>query len=336
MLPNKICDSVTCLEGLVKVRSDCADGDCADFYLEDLEGVDIKRLSEVANVGSPSGVSLGKDIISISSREMLADIEILIGNGYSLKPTFGELCSACSFIPGSYTANGRVKVLNTIGTKYSILQIHTLQILTNFTGTTVLIVADGKTQKLYSVDLVADEIANVVLEYSTLEKSATIYLQDSTIGMAKINCAVSSGCGCGGAANRAAMTTISYSGFIGLTAAPFQYGFLPCASVVCSSDLMVCDLIKQTPKLFAMTLLYKAGARYYSTAALSTRNNRTAGQEGEEKNTMLTYYAGLYKNRLMGTRTSKGLYGVISTYLQQRNDKCVVCDGSLKTAYATG
>lgn len=333
MLPSKTCDSLTCLESLVKVRADCTD-DCADFYVEDLEGVDSARLSELATVNSPSGKTFGSDLVSISAREMLSDIELLIGNGYSLKPTFGELCSQCTFLT-TYTANTRVKVKNLIATNYSILQIHTLQILTDFTGTAVLVVDDG-TQNFYNVDLEAGVISTTTLEFSTSSKTVMIYFQDTTIGLAQVNCKTSSGCGCGGAANRAATQTINFSGMTGLVAAPFQYGFLVCASVACSSDLMVCDLIKQTPKLFAMTLLYKVGAKYYSDARLSVRNNRTAGQDEEKKIDMQEYYADLYKTRLQGTKITKGVYGIISGYLQQRNDKCVVCEATVKQGWVTG
>jgi|GEM_PF-4551710 len=335
MLPKKTTDSTVCLESLVSVRSTCDASDAALFFIEDLEGVDAARLYEVANVNSPSGKILGKDLINIASREMLADIEMLIGNGYSLKPTFGELCSACTFLT-TYTANTRVKVTNVIATKYSILQIHTLQILANYTGAAVLIIDDG-TPTTFNVDLQNGVIANITLEYSTSATSVQIYFQDTTIGLAQVSCNTPvSGCGCGGAANRAASQTITYSGMLGIVAAPFQYGFLPCASITCSSDLMVCDLIKQTPKLFAMTLLYKVGQKYYSDARLSKRNNRTAGQEDDEKIDMESYYAGLYKTRLQGSKITKGIYGIISSYLKQRNDKCVMCDGNIKQGWAVG
>lgn len=333
MLPNKTCDSITCLESLVKVRADCTD-DCAPFYVEDIEGVDSARLSELATVNSPSGKTFGSDLVSISAREMLADIELLIGNGYSLKPTFGELCSACTFLT-TYTANTRVKVKNLVATSYSILHIHTLQILTNYTGTAGLIVDDG-TPTSYSVELENGIISTATLEYSTTAKTVMIYFQDTSIGLAQINCKTSSGCGCGEASNKGATQTINYSGMIGLAAAPFQYGFLVCASVACSSDLMVCDLIRQTPNIFAMTLLYKVGAKYYSDARLSVRNNRTAGQDEEKKIDMQEYYAALYKQRLYGSKTTKSIYSMVSGYLKQRNDKCVICEGNVKQGWAIG
>lgn len=340
MLPAKTCDSLTCLQSLVKVKSNCVADDCAEFYLEDIEGADISSLSEISNVNSPSGKMLGSDLINIGAREMLADIELLIGQGYSLIPTFGELCSSCTFVTTSYVANARVKVSNLIATKYSILQIHSLQVLANYTGAAVLVIDDLKTPKYYDITLVAGEVAIITFTetpYSTTEKNISVYLQDTTIPLAKINCpSSSSGCGCGGSANRSAARTINYSGFVGITASQFQYGFLICASVVCSSDLMVCDLIKQVPKLFAMTLLYKVGSKYYSDSRLSKRNNKTAGQNGEEKLDMQEYYEGLYKTRLQGTKITKGLNSIISQYLKQRNDKCVVCEGTTKQGWAIG
>lgn len=334
MLPNKICESITCLESLVKVRSDCDSTNCADFYVEDIEGVDIARLSEAATVNSPSGLQFGRDLVNLSAREMLSDVEFLIGSGYSLVPTFGELCSTCSF--GTvYRAGTKTKVTNTVGTKYSVLRIGTMQVLTNFTGTAILIIDDTTTQKQYTVDLQSGVIANLVVDYSTEQKAAYVYMADATIGLAQVNCTGSNGCGCG-SQNRNAAKVITYSGMLGATVLPYQYGFLICSSVQCSSDLMVCDLIKQTPKIFGIALFYKTGAKYYSNVFLSTRNNRTAGQDEEKKAEMREYYEGLYQTRLQGNRTTKGIYGIVSKYLSQRNDKCVVCDGNTKTAWMTG
>lgn len=336
MLPVKVCDSQNCLEKLVGVRSDCENGNCSDFYIEDIEGVDLKSLAEIANINSPSGVTVAKDLINTASREMLGDLELLIGNGYSIKETFDKLCSTCTYLT-SYANNAGISVNSTVVTKYGVLRVHSLQALTNYTGKAAILINDGKATKSFPVDLVAGEIGVFTLSYETLEKSVKITFDNPAIGSAKINCpSTSTGCGCGGSASRSAANTIRFQGLVGGQSAPNQYGFIACASIGCSNDAMICDLISQTPKLFALTLLYKVGAKYYSSARLSKRNNRTAGQEDEEKIDMQAYYSKLYGTRLTGTAINKGLYGIISNYLKQKNDKCVSCDGKNKQGWAAG
>jgi hypothetical protein len=335
MLPNKSCDSVTCLQSLVGVKEDCANSDCYNYYISDIEGVDLKALASIAGPQNVSGVQMAKDIINISAREMLGDIDMLIANGFSLKETFGDLCSTCTFLT-IYQAGGGVKVQNVITSLYSVLRIQSIEALTNFTGAAVLILNDGVEAKTYDVELVAGVISPITLNYSTQQKFVKIYFQDTSIGMAQISCPTIGGCGCGGTRNRDATSTIKYTGLVNQADTSTQYGFKVCASVGCSSDLLVCALIQQVPNVFGLTLLYKVGQKYFADARLSTRNNRVAGQDSEQKETMSDYYAALYNRRLNGSKDTKGVRLIINNYLRQRNDKCVVCDGLSKVGWATG
>lgn len=334
MLPKKTLDKINCLESLVGIRSECKDI-VYPFYLEDLEGVDIKSLASLATVNSPSGVSFGKDIINRAAREMMADIDLLIQNGFSLQDTFGSLCGACDYVL-LYQTNAGIKVTNTIVSNYSLMQISRIEMLTNFTGNAVLVIDDSITPVQYDVVLQNGVIVPANLSYQTDQKKVNIYFTNAAIGLANISCKTASGCGCGGASNRAAKDTIRYSGLLAGMDTTTQYGFKVCANIVCSSDLMVCELMKQMPNIFGITLLYKAGQKYYSDARNSTRNNRVAGQDNEQKELMSDYFARLYNKNMTGTKQTKSIRTTINNYLKQRTDKCIICDGLTKIGYAAG
>lgn len=334
MLPKKDCsDPLQCLQNLVGVRSECDNADCYFFYIEDLEGVELKRMAELSSTSSPSGKGFGRDMIDGAAREMLGDIELLLMDGYSLKESFGDLCMTSQFVE-TYTNGAGSIVTSNVKSSYGLLRITRIEALTNRTGNAVLIVHDGIVAKMYNVTLTAGAIVPILLDYSTQEKSAKIYFQDETIGVAQMVTTANGGCGCSG--NKAAMNTIKYSGFIGNVTLTAQYGLKVCASVSCSNELLICDLVKKMPRIFGMTLLYKTGAKYYSEARLSERNTRTAGMDEEKKIDMADFYTGLYNQRLRGTRGLKGITTVVGAYLKQSGDKCVVCNSTVLTSWATG
>lgn len=334
MLPNKpYLSPETCLTSLVGIQADCTDNQ-AFHYIEDIEGCDIKKISEIGNVQAPSGKSMAQNMIAQAAREMLGDIE-MAGDGFQLRQTFGDICSACNF-QSSYVAGGGAKVQNVIGSVYSLLKIFSIEVATNYTGSAVLVINDGKVAKTFDVELVAAEIITLKLDYQTDQKIVKISFADTAIQVSKIDCPTVRSCGCGGAVNATATDTIRYSGMTNGIDSSFQYGFKVCAAVVCDANLMTCDLIKQTPRAFALTLLYKVGAKYYSEAKLSDRINRFAGHDDDEKKDMVAYYNGLYTSRLRGKNDSKSIQSIIKNYLRNRNDRCVVCEAAKSISYATG
>lgn len=337
MLPKKETDIQNCLEKLVGIKADCTDTNTKGyrFYIEDLEGLDIEKLSNIAKKQSPSGKAVAKDALSIAAREMIADIEGMMFNTYRLEETFGSLCGTNEFNTANYVANGGLKITRTVVSNYAQIKISRIELLCDFTGTVFINFYDGIETVTYEVVSVAGSVMPINIDYTTNEKTVKITLSDASISLAQIAVSTTSGCNCSGRKSKA-QNSLSYTGLIGAADASLQYGFKVCAAVVCSNDLLICDMINQVPNMFGLSLLYRAGTKLYNEAALSTRNNRFAGQEDEEKISMKDYYAGLYKNSMNGTKAQKGIKQVIETYLKSRKDKCVVCSSSVSIGWAQG
>lgn len=346
MLPNKAFKNPeTCLSSLVGIQADCG-GPEAYMYVENIEGCDIKKLSEIANVQNPSGKSFAQAMIDAAAREMLGDIELITNNGFVLKQTFGDLCGACDYATSGtiYSNGGGVKIQNMISSPYSVLKVFSVEIAANYTGDAVLVLDDGTTPQSFDITLEAG-IADIhKLEYSTTKKVVKVYIQGNATPVARIDCPTVRSCGCGGSSNRDAADTIRYSGLLNGIDVSTQYGFKICASVTCDSGIMTCDLVNAAPRTYSLALLYKVGSKYYSEASLSERNNRTAGMDEDKKEGMVLYYNNLYKQLMYGKTFATGvnvsgtntINNNIQAYLRQKKDRCVTCESIRKESYVTG
>lgn len=334
MFPTTFADKIECMQSLVGIRTQCAVTDQYPFWLEDIEGVDVKKLSSMAKASNPNGKDFGKQLINNAARQMMGDIETLLNDGYKMQNIVGDMCSTCTLLP-TYTMNTGIIAKSTVATRFSIMRLTRLTILANVSGDKQIVIDDGETPMFYTVTLVAGTLMPIVMNYTTTKKSFKIKFVDATVPLGIISCAKDSSCGCGGSKNAANPITIT-----GLTAGietTNQYGFLPCIAVDCSYDSLVCNLINQTPNIFGLALLYKVGALYYDNKKVADRNNDAVAYNDDEGQVQQKNYSQLYWAKIKGTTGVVGINKIISDYLRTyRADRCVICESKLRTAYVTG
>lgn len=334
MFPTTYVDKTVCLESLVGIRTACAVGADYPFWIEDIEGVDVKKLGVLAKSSNPSGKDLANQLINNAARQMMGNIEMLLNNGYKLNTIIGDMCSTCTLLP-NYTANTGIIVKSNTASRFLNLRITKLTILANVTDTKQITIDDGETPVYLDVALQAGVLMPVKLAYSTTKKSVKIFFTDSTVPLGQITCATTASCGCGGSATSNSPVTIK--GLVAGIEGSTQYGFLPCVAVDCSYDSLVCNLIQQTPNTFGLAMLFKVGELYYDNKAVSDRNSDSVSFNEETKEEYKKNYAKQYKDVLQGTSQMLGLKKIINDYLKTyRADKCILCDSKLSTAYATG
>jgi hypothetical protein len=331
-----LCDQVECLETLLGLRSKCTGGtNCYPFYVEDIQGVDIKTLSKIAKGSNLSGADFAQQLINSSARQMVGDIELLINGGYNMPNIVGEVCSMCQHLP-TYTADAGIVVKSLVQSRFQELRLTKLQILANVTGVRQLEIIDGIETKFTNVNLTAGVIIPVNLEYKTSARSVQIKFTDPTVPLGQIYCATNTSCGCGGVQNPNASRVIQITGLQAGNEVSTQYGFLPCASVTCSFDSLVCAMIKNTPKVFGLTLLYKFGEQYFLHRNASDRNNEAVSMNEADEGEVTKDYGKLYWSRLQGGSMKLGVKTVISDFLKHNKDKCVVCDSKTVQGHVTG
>lgn len=326
-------DVVSCLEDLVGIRTACPPGVNKPFWIEDLEGVDTKKLATMARASSFKGVDFGTFLIGSAAREMMGDIELLINNGYSLKNYIGTACSNCDLRP-VYMAAGGIKIRAVGASNYQVIQITSLRIMANGHGAKQFVIDDGKTLKYFTVDIDTGVIQPVNLEYSTMEREVRIYFTDPNVQAAQVFCPTSSSCGCGGSSQ--AVQPFVVTGLSAGNDSTTQYGFVPCVTIGCSYPAMICSMIKATPRIFGLALLYKAGEKLFVEKGQSERNNEVVSYG--EKEEVQRQFGQLYWAKMKGTGDNmKGIRHIVNNYLQGiSSDKCVSCQTKIYSSYVTG
>ena len=326
-----------CLTNLVGIKELCStNGVQPLFWLDDAEGLDRTSLAQLAKQSVPSGLVFGNQIIESASRFLMADIETLVPKGYSVKSSLNSFCNACTYTGlSSGSAFTGVVVKNISSSKNALLSIDTLKVMIGSTGNFTIVLDDGILPKVINKDFTAGiESLITNINFKTSAKSVKIYFDESGVLVSALNCPITKSCGCSGSS--ATNKDLSVKGLLNGAEFTTQYGFIPCASIVCSLDNVICSIINQQPKLFALALFYRSTARYFSEFQATQRNNRNASNDQDEKLALADRYMALYYERLNGSGNVKGIADNMAAALNNLNDVCIECKRVTGTSWAIG
>lgn len=325
-----------CLTQLVGVKELCAENAVQPlFYLDDGEGIDRTALSQLAKPSSGNGLAFGKEIIEAASRFLMADIETLVPKGYSIKSSLNSFCNACTYTSLSSNSEFTGVVVKNISTsKNAFLSIDSLKVKSGSTGRYTIVLDDGKVPKQIVHDFTAGtELVITNINFKTASAYVKIYFLEAGVLVTALNCPTTKSCGCSGSTTN---KDLSVKGLLNGAEFTTQYSFIPCASVVCSLDNVLCSIVNQQPKLFALALFYRSSARYFSEFQVTQRNNRNASFDEDEKLSLADRYMALYYERLNGSAQVKGIANNMAAALNNLGDSCVECKRVTSTAWAIG
>jgi len=323
-----------CLKDLVGIKELCTSDTATPlFWLDDCEGIDREALSQLTKNGT--GKQFGTDIIESASRFLMADIETLIPKGYTIKSALNSFCNTCTYTGlSSAAAYTGVIVKNLSTSKNSYLAIDSLKVMIASTGDFTIILDDGVTQTQIPYSFTAGiEVVIVNIGYKTSKSSVKIYFLEA-VTVTALNCPTTKSCGCSG--SRKESKDISVKGLLNNAEFTTQYGFIPCASVICSLDNVMCSIIMQQPRLFALALFYRSAARYFSEFQVTQRNNRNASFNEDEKLSLADRYINLYYERLRGSNNVRGIADNLAAAMNNLHDDCIECKRITTTAWAIG
>lgn len=326
-----------CLKDLVNIKELCStDSTQPLFWLDDAEGIDRTALAQLTKQSNGSGKQFGLDIIESASRFLMADIETLVPKGYTIKNSLNSFCNTCTYTAlSSASAFTGIIVNNLSPSKNNYLSIDSLKVIIASTGTFSIIIDDGVLSKqIVHAFTAGTEVIITNINYKTSVKSVKIYFLDAGVLVNALNCPTTKSCGCSG--STAQSKDISVKGLLNGAEFTTQYGFVPCASVVCSLDNILCSIVNQQPKLFALALFYRSTARYFSEFQVTQRNNRNASFNEDEKLSLADRYMALYYERLNGSSNVKGISDNMAAALNNLSDPCVECNRMVTTGWATG
>lgn len=326
-----------CLTNLVGIKELCSANAIQPlFWLDDAEGVDRLALSQVSKASNGSGKEFGKEIIESAARFLSADIETLVPKGYTIKSALNSFCNACTYTGLTNASSFTGIIVKNISTsKQTYLSIDSLKVMIQSTGIFTIVLDDGITPKQIQTSFTAGtELIITNIGFKTSATSIKIYFLEAGVVLTTLNCPISKSCGCSGSNKQS--KDLSVQGLLNNAEFTTQYGFIPCASVICSMDNIMCQIINQQPRLFALTLFYRASARYFSEFPVTTRINRNASYDEDAKELLAERYMNLYQERLNGSSKVKGIADNMAAALNNLHDDCVECKRMVTTAWATG
>jgi hypothetical protein len=203
------------------------------------------------------------------------------------------------------------------------------------TGIFTVVLDDDVTLKSIPVEFTAGvEVSIINISYKTASSSVKIYFAEAEVLSVALSCPIQKSCGCSGSTKQS--KDIQIVGLLNGSEFTTQYGFIPCASVVCSIDNLICAIVNQQPRLFAVSLFYRTCARYFAEFATTQRNNTNASFGEKEKLELADYYYSLYNERLRGSRNIKGIADNMAAVLNNINDPCVECNRFKTVSWAIG
>ncbi len=326
-----------CLTKLVNLKELCTDNSSGDvlFWLDDAEGIDRSALAQLASPSNGSGKAFGESIIDAASRFLITDIETIIPKGYSIKSSLNSFCNTCTYTNIS-TASAKTGVIvkNLSTSRNAYLSIDSLKVMLASTGDYNIVLDDGIGQKMIPYSFTAGtEVIITNINFKTAATSVKIYINEPGVSVTALNCPTTRSCGCSGSQlNR----DLSVKGLLSNSESTTQYAFIPCASVVCSLDNLICQIINQQPRLFALALFYRSVAKYFAEFPVTQRNNQNASFDKEEKAALADRYLALYYERLNGSGNVKGIADNMAAVLNNLRDPCVDCARLSTVSWAAG
>lgn len=327
-----------CLTSLVGIKELCIDNPVKPlFYLDDAQGIDRVSLADVSKVSMGSGLRFGQELIESASRFLVADIETIIPKGYSIKSSLNSFCNNCTYTSlTSSTAFTGVIIKNVSLSKNTYLSVDSLRVMIKSTGTYTIVLDDGISPKQISHSFTSGvEVTLININFKTSAKSVKIYFLEPGVAVSALSCPLIRSCGCSGS-NSNQSKDIQVKGLLGSVEFTTQYGFIPCASVICSMDNLICSIVNQQPKLFALALFYRAVSGYFSEFPVTKRNNRNASFDEDAKVALADEYMGLYYERLRGSKNVKGISDNMAAALNNLSDPCVTCQRITGVSWAVG
>lgn len=323
-----------CFTGLIGIHGTCEPQE-SNYWLDDIPGIDLTKLAQVAETGAPTGEKLGMKLIETAARMMAADVEAIYDGQYKVVNTLVNGCSTCKFT-SNYTvgANNGSTLKNNSDSTIANLLLDKFTVKINNTGTYHMIIDDGLAPRIIEHEFEAGvEYEFTNLNFRTRSKVIKLKFQEADVALAQLSCArTGSGCGCSG--SKTVISDLQYTGLTNDMETQNAFGFIPCAGIICDAADLLCYVANSAPRMIGMALLYKTAELYFSTRLQSARNNKIVGTNTEDAKEDVAKYAKLYKDKLNGVGT-RGVKDLVYTTLQNTGDVCVVCNAMLSTAWAT-
>jgi len=302
----------TCLDNFIGVK--CLTPSKSGFWINDLEGLNLRYASDIADSDHISGLEFLKSKIQFATTLVLNEI-----SAYSL-PYFRINSIIDQLETGEFASNylapspmDRGLKLKTKQSRLIRIRVNSIQIKiqqANFSHSVEI--TDGINVTSYSFTTDANGFAELFPDYFSQTNELLVTMNDTAINVNDSD--VKTGCGC---QSKSSQYLNSY-GWNGANNANSTYGLKVKANSECSIDELGCIL---APKL-SLPILYKSGLEIVKEAITTDRLNSMTLLDSEKTEFLFDMFSKEYDKHF------KILIASIPELMKRVDDCCILCNQS--------
>lgn len=304
---------MNCLNNIVGVRC-LGDSSSSGLYVEDLEGINVKTASQIADVRYQSGLDLIKKKKEFAIKAIANDIQGAFLPYFRMNSLIDELVVG-KFKDTTLTTSPlkRGVEIKTRNSRLLRIQIQTVEIkILEAALTSYLKIIDGLDEKLVEFTTDADGKALIDLNYISKTNQIFIVLEDPLI--TPFDGQLKSGCHCYSKSSE----FLTGRGYKDGQTASSTFGLSVQSLAVCDQEQFVCLL---APRL-GFAILYKTGIEIVKEWIASDRLNPVTMIDDGTEDFLLSEFESQYKNQL------KILIESLPDFFIRLDEICVVCSGN--------
>ena len=303
-----------CLNNIVGVR--CAGGPApySGLYIEDLEGINLKTASDIADVRYHSGLDLILKKLAFAQKGVLNDIQgaflpFFRVNTLIEELRIGEYKSTFS-LPSPFQRGVKMKTRNSRLMKIRIKEVE-IQIQEPDT-TSNLLIKDGQEVTTYEFTTDASGNATVRTEYLSKTNEVFVVIEDDQITPRQTQ--LKPGCNC---YNRTSEFLIGW-GWNNEGQSSSTFGLIVQALAECDNEELICLMSSK----IGFLILYKAGIEIVKEWIVSDRLNPVTIIDDGTEEFLLDEFERQYKKH------KKTFVESVPRFMSTIDEVCVVCNQS--------
>jgi len=303
-----------CLNNVVGIRCVGGPAPSSGLYISDLEGINIKRASQIADSSFTSGLDLLTQKLSFAQKAVLSDIEAAFLPFFRMNSIIDEL--KIGVFKNSYlsaSANSRGVKFKTRNSRLMRIRIKTIEIdIQEADTTSTVTIQDGNDS--FDYEFTTDENGKAVVVAEYLSKTNQVFVTISDAAITPRDAAIKSGCSC---YHKSTEFLIGW-GWNGSSQTTSSFGLCVQALSECNNDEIVCLLSSK----LGMAILYKAGYQIVKEWIASDRLNPVTMIDDGTEEFLLDEFERQYKKEI------KTIVATVPRFMATIDEVCVVCNQS--------
>lgn len=317
--------AINCLQNIIGIRGCNPDVSRSGLYIQDLEGMTLNSIANTANGEQFTGKDLFQQKLELAINLLADDVVSAMrkANKVSLLPQLSNINGGvfsqdpANYLPVAALERG-VLIQKNLTSDIQAINVVSVKVLANSTGTFNIKVKDGVVTNIYPVALIAGEIGEVNIDYIAQSNKVYVTLDNTALAVndSRITFGATPCCGqCPTIYDQYRYVRIN--GWDGTQISNKTFGIVVNANLVCDKMRFLCKIANS----ISYVLLYKTGIELLKEANSSERKNWfTLSKERIAE--LSQSYQNEY-NRLLVNIVNNNY-----SYIASIRDECLQCNNS--------